>query len=455
MLGNQRGSILVTVIVIMVCLLLLGTAMASMSIHDQRQTVRQQKNAEAMYIARGGAEAVAAYLLQNPEAVPELLSKGQDEVILPNGGKCIVEVTEDEDGTIYIASTGYSGEHSERLTFTLEPEPVLVYPTPDPKLYFPTLDMAIFAEGRIELGNSATVIGDIGTYSVKNQDVYLSNAARVLKKHGNYGNVKVGVGGNPNKVVHLKNAAWIEGTISNLEEERRYPLPIFPEFPELPNRGNLTASTSTATISESGWYNKITVTNSGKLIINAPSGETIRIRAKSLELNNSSEVIINGDGKVVFYIEETFEFSNSSTLNKSGSPDKVMLYYAGASNKLKLRNSTIFNGSIYAKTADIDLANGGEIWGNIITGGVDVKLSNASKAVVQAIYAPNALVTVHNSAYVMGAIVCKQYESKNSCVMEYAPEITGIWDLIPDIEFETEDPEPIVVMKYIKGSWSK
>ena len=132
-----------------------------------------------------------------------------------------------------------------------------------------------------------------------------------------------------------------------------------------------------------------------------------------------------------------------------------MLYYAGASNKLKLRNSTIFNGSIYAKTADIDLANGGQIWGNIITGGVDVKLSNASKAVVQAIYAPNALVTVHNAAYVKGAIVCKQYESKNSCVVEYAPEITGIWDLIPDIEFETEDPEPIVVMKYIKGSWSK
>ena len=32
--------------------------------------------------------------------------------------------------------------------------------------------MAIFAEGRIELGNSATVIGDIGTHSVKNQDVY-------------------------------------------------------------------------------------------------------------------------------------------------------------------------------------------------------------------------------------------------------------------------------------------
>lgn len=454
MLRNQRGSILVTVIVIMVCLVLLGTAMASLSIHDQRQAARQQKNAEAMYIARGGAEAVAAYLLHNPEAAPELLSRGQDEVILPNGARFVVEVTEDEDGKIYVSSTGYSGEHSERLTFSLEPKPELVYPSPDSQFYFPVFDMAIFAEGSIELGNSAEVIGDIGTHSVKDKDVYLSNAAKVKKKNGMYGNVKVGIGGNPNKVAHLKNAAYVEGIITNLDEERHYPLPIFPEFPNLPSRGNLTASTSTATISESGSYNKITVTNSGKLIINAPSGETIRIRAKSLELNNSSEVIINGDGKVVLYIENDFEFSNSSTFNKSGSPDKALLYYAGASNKLKLRNSTIFNGSIYAKTADIDLANGGEVWGSIFTGGVDVKLSNASKAVVQVIYAPNALVTVHNSAHVLGAIVCKQYESKNYSVVEYAPDITGIWDLIPDIDFEKEDPEPIEIIKYIKGSWS-
>lgn len=441
---NEKGSILLTVTVVTLCLVLMGTALASLSLHDQKQTVRQQKNAEAMYIARGGAEAVAAYILDNPEAAEEIITKGEDEVTLENGLRFVVQVTEDAEGRLLIHSTGYSGVYSEQLTFSLEPSPELV--TPEPNAFFPIFDMAIFADGDVTLGNSSLVDGNIGTHSVNVGGVDLNNSAKVD------GFVKVGVGADPNAVVHQGNGAIITDGIGNLEDKRRYPLPIFPEFPDLPVMGDLKVN-STATISTDASYNEITVGNSNKLIFNVGS-DTLKVRVKNFTAKTGTEITVNGAGNLILYIEEDFNLNNDTMFNVSGDPNKVLIYYKGSSNKLKLANSSIYSGCIYAETADFDLANSGEIRGSIFTGGTDVKLSNSSDAYVRVIYAPNALVTLHNSGYVKGAIVCNTFESKNSSVLEYSTEVEGIWDIIPDLEFEDDQLEPVEVMNYIKGSWS-
>jgi Tfp pilus assembly protein PilX len=40
---NQRGSILVVVLVVVFCLSIIGVSLAGLSLNDQRQTVRQQR----------------------------------------------------------------------------------------------------------------------------------------------------------------------------------------------------------------------------------------------------------------------------------------------------------------------------------------------------------------------------------------------------------------------------
>jgi len=443
---NQKGSILLVALSVTLCLLLLGAGLVALSYADLKQSVRQQRNAEALYIARGATDAVASYLLAHPEAIPQVLARGYDEVVLENGARFTVSVSKDDDDRILISSTGYSGENYERLTFSLEPRTEIIYT--EPEVVYPIFDMAVFAEGSITIGNAGIIDGNLGTHTVLAGDVYLNNASIVD------GSVQVGIGANPSRVVTIKNSAQVYGIITNLDEERQYPLPIFPEFPDLPNRGNLSVGTSTVSVSESGYYNNITVTNSGKLIFNVGSG-TMKIRAKNFSLNNSSQMEIVGSGKLILYVEEKLEFKNSSTFNvNTNDPNKALLYYKGASSKLKINNSCTFCGSIYAEKADFDLANSGLILGSIFTGGTNVKLSNASMAYVQVIYAPNALVTLHNSGYVRGAIVCKEFESKNASRVEFAADAQEIWDWLSDLQFEPQEPQPIEVTTYIKGSWS-
>ncbi len=93
-LKNQQGSVLVLVLVMMLSLTVLGTALLSSSIIDKKQAVRQDRNNEAFYFARSGAEAVAHYLQQNPDKIQDILIQGEDEVNIGNG-KFIISVTEE------------------------------------------------------------------------------------------------------------------------------------------------------------------------------------------------------------------------------------------------------------------------------------------------------------------------------------------------------------------------
>jgi hypothetical protein len=437
---------MIVVLVSVFVLALLGTALAGLSIHDQQQAIRQQKNAEAMYVARGGAEAIAAYLLANPLEAPRIIAQGEDEVILDNGAKLVVTVTETETGRLLISSTGYVGDYSERLVYSLEPDPELTNSTP----FYPDFDKAVFADGKITLKNAAAIIGSVGTNSCIDNSVSLYPCSIID------GNIQVGIGASASDAVYISNAAQLNGSITNLDKERHYPLPVFPEFPDdLPSRGSL-IGWGTQTISGDGAYDTINIGNDGKLIFTVDSG-TLRVRVKKMTLGNNAEVIINGTGSLILYIDEEFNFKKDSKVNLFGDPNKILLYYKGGNPAIKLDKSVLFFGCLYAEDADIDVANGGAIVGSIFTGGTKVELSNSCITLARVIYAPNATVTLHSAGLIYGPIVCKEFETKNCGCVYFRPEeaeiIDGIWGKIPDLEFDDELEDP-VQRGYIKGSWS-
>lgn len=438
---NQRGSILLVVLVTMFALILVGTALAGLSIHDQRQTVRQQKSAEAMYVARGGAEAIAAYIMKHPEAAESILAKGSAEVVVKDGLKFSVDVTASEDGVVSVASTGHAGDYSEKLTFSLLPGPEMAVPVEQE--FWPEFDMAVFADGKVTVGNSVLIDGNMGTHAIGNGDVSLENSGTVD------GDVKVGIGGNSSNVVQFKNGAMVTGTISNLDEERNYPLPIFPEFPTLPNQGSLSVS-STESVSVAGSYDSIDVKKDGKLYFNTDGGD-LHIHIKDFSLKG--KVYVNGPGRLFLYVDGKFDFGNSVIFNDGGDPNKVFLYYDGGNPQIKFNNNSEFHGSLYARDADIDIANSAQVLGSIFTGGTDVKISHSSEAYVRVIYAPNALVTLHSESIAYGAIVCKEFKSHKKAELHFQPNIEDIWDLLPDIEFDPEEGV-IIIQQYIKGAWS-
>ncbi|MGI6365605.1 MAG: DUF7305 domain-containing protein [Bacillota bacterium] len=437
---NQRGSILVVVLVVVFCLSIIGVSLAGLSLNDQRQTVRQQKDAEALYIARGGAEAVAAYILKNPEAAPGIIAQGQDEVILENGTRFVVKVSESETGQLRIESTGYSGNYSEMVALSLDYSPEkLTVPLN------PVLDMAVFAEGNINIhgiiGDGGADASNIGTNSIKQNSINIKSQGKI------YGDVLGGAGGNINEI--LNNGGYIRGNTGTLDEERKYLLPIFPDFPAyLPGRGNLTVN-GTTTVSASGKYGTISLDKNSELKVATGASESeIEIYVNKLEIGNSGKITLVGNGKLILYVEDTFDLKNSASINLGGNPNRIIVYYKGT-NRIKTANSSVLCGCMYAKTADIDVANGGDIAGSIFTGGAAVELKNSSH--VRVVYAPYATVTLHNSGNVDGAIVCWQFDAKNKSRVNYHADVDGIWNIIPDVEFDLVEVER---PSYLKGSWS-
>lgn len=431
---NRKGSILVSVLVVVFVLTILGIALGSVALGDQRQTARQQGNNEAYYVARGGAEAVAAYLLENPEAAGELIAKGQDEVVLENGVKFVVQVTELSGGGLRIESTGHSGKYSEEVALSLEYSPSKAYVPQNP-----ILDMAVFGEGSLNLNGK--VEGSIATNSTNPGSINLAPQANVT------GNVCGGLGGDMGQI--LSNRGEIHGEIRTLDAVRNYPLPVFPVFPDLPYRNNLNVSGLAPTVSESGRYGTISIASELKFATGGPE-EKIEIVAKKLELGNSAKITLLGEGTLVLYIEDTFDLKNNAVVNPGNNPDpnRVIVYYKGT-NEIKNKNSSTLFGCMYAEKADIDVSNGGDIAGSIFSGGGKVDLKNSSY--VRVVYAPNASVILHNSGNVEGAIVCKEFESKNKGVVRYNAAINGIWGIIPDILF---DPMEVESPGYLKGFWS-
>ena len=241
---NQRGSVLVLVLVAAAALLTLGVTLSSVAFSDQSQAIRQQKNNEAYYIARSGAEAVEAVLLNDQQNINSYI--GRTTMSELGNGNFEVEVADGGSGVILINSTGYSGKYSETVTLSLvsgdsgEPGEFLL----------PDFDMAVFASSKINLNSGSPVIkGDVATNTIS-EGVLLNNAGGYRVEGdlyiGKEGKAEIVVPNYPHK---------ISGSIYELDLERLYPLPEFPEHPaELTFRGAYSTRATSGTITEDGYY---------------------------------------------------------------------------------------------------------------------------------------------------------------------------------------------------------
>jgi type II secretory pathway component PulK len=104
---GEKGSALITVLIVMGVLTVLGAALLHYSLTDNLQVINDEKRMQAHYLARSGAEAVADYIMKNPDGVDELLGKKTESVELGEG-TFQVEVTKRDNGELLIESTGDS-----------------------------------------------------------------------------------------------------------------------------------------------------------------------------------------------------------------------------------------------------------------------------------------------------------------------------------------------------------
>lgn len=423
---NQRGLALVTVLIIVSILTILGTIIWYYSTRDVLVASRTEKRMQAYYLARSGAEAVAQYIVTNPDNidmtkyVESLINAPESDPVKLDGdvpGSFRVQLVR-EGKNLIIKSTGQVDEISQTAQLTIEE-----------RISTPILDMALFSAGSIRLKPSAKIIGDVVTNSTELHSIELGWGTYIQ------GKLSIGPNGDIGSVIKTADddlKVFVHGPIETQDTFRTFELPVFPEFPNsLPKRGYLDAGwnpPSPHNIHNDGDYSGINVTN--KLIIHIGDEDKI-IVTDSLSVTGGGKILLNktGKGKLLLYIKDQFKIEGSGMVNENGQASDIIMYYKGKDG-IKLGGGTKFVGCAYLENADIDITGSGGITGHIITGGKNVVISGGASAHVKALYAPNATVNMVGSGSLTGALVCKTFIAEGGAVLKYD---SSILETFPDM----------------------
>lgn len=403
-LKNEKGSAIVLVLIITGVLTVLGASLLHYSLTDNQQVINDEKRMQAYYLARSGAEAVADYIMKNPEEADNLLGKDAEDVKLDDEteGTFDVEVTGTSEVPI-IVSTGHVDGFERTVRLTLVPHSLG--------------DYAVFCNSIIDIRGGAKIKGNVGTNATAEDSIKLSGNSSID------GNVQIGPGGDPETVV--TDSSRITKEISQLDSEREYVVPEFPTFPDvtdLIDKGSLTVENNADfTITEDGYYDEINIGNNGSLTINVGNDNDIRkIRVGSFY--SKGKIELHGTGKLVLYVDNSF---TSDSVNEGGSVESLEVYYKG--------NDIHLTGGLFC----------GTINGNIIAKGDSVVIDmTGNEQLKGALFAPEATIALGGNAELNGLVVADTVV------------ITGNYGLNYDDEIYFPYDDQDVCISFRKGLWS-
>jgi Tfp pilus assembly protein PilX len=214
-------------------------------------------------------------------------------------------------------------------------------------------DSRLGAYGGTNIGSG----GNIGT----NGDIYgainLGNGSIVN------GSAMTGPESDPNEVIIMGMGADITGETAPLAESKD--LPSVPVPTGLANRGNLSVSGTSTTISQSGQYNNLTLANNSRVTIT--SNVTLYVSG-AFTLNNGAEFKINSGCSVTLYFGGGWAINSTAKIsNMSHDPTKLVMYGTDTFTGPK----TFCNGfetyaAMYFPKANVSLANTAAFYGSII-----------------------------------------------------------------------------------------
>ncbi len=364
--SKKRGSALPLAVVAVMILLAMGTGLLSLGLHSRIISIRMASDIAARSAADAGL--IKALFEMNEK----LKVKPWDDSSLPFGTNISLPncdavfsytVTGDIGSGYTVESTGIFGQAQRTVSCTLQ-------------LQGP-FEAAIFTKDGMELNNSAVVdwynyteddkIMKIGTNNTASGSVVLRNSATV------YGDVVVGLGGNPGIVIN-DYGATVTGDLCVLTERYVMPPITVPEWLEsLPSSGAIPNDTNDTTISTSARYSSIDLGNSETVTI---SGDIILYITGDIILGNSAELGIENDASLVLYLAGDFEGKNSSIVNnETQDPQKLKIYGLDSCETIQFKNSADFYGAIYAPNADVIMHNSGNVYGAVISKSFEQKNS--------------------------------------------------------------------------------
>ena len=364
--SKKRGSAIPLAVVAVLILLAMGTGLLSLGLHSRINSIRTASDIAARSAADAGL--IKALFEMNEKLKVEPWNDSSlplgTNISLPNCDAVFsYTVTGDLSSGYTVESTGISGQAQRTVSCTLQ-------------LQGP-FEAAIFTENGMELNNSAVVdwynnteddkIMQIGTNNTASGSVVLRNSATV------YGDVVVGMGGDPSVVINDYGATVTGDTRALTERYVMQPVTV-PEWLEsLPSSGAIPNDTNDTTITTSARYSSIDLGNSETVTI---SGDITLYITGGIILGNSAELGIEEGASLTLYLGGDFEGKNSSTVNnETQDAQKLKIYGLDSCETIQFKNSSDFYGAIYAPNADVVMNNSANIYGSVVSKSFDQRNS--------------------------------------------------------------------------------
>lgn len=360
--NSKKGSALLSVLIMTSILSIFGLLILGVSLAETKYAVYMEKNSQAYYVARAGADAMAEYIIKNPDELNNVVAKpGEGEIA---GGRFKTTVYL-QGSDIYIESKG-TLENIPEATVTL----VL-------RKSYGAFDHAVFSDEDLSLENSI-IAGDAGTNSSKGNSMkgkakvdgeFYTGPETTIDSDGDYSTFdkadKIGDGS-------------ITGNITILEEEIVFPPIDLSNFPDATNMQELPN-----TVDQTGYYSAI----KKSVTFNTGSGSKLWVRVDKIDLKGNDYIKITGDadsgGELHILITDSISFGGTTNIILENNA-KVFIYYSGTEDVV-ISGSSNFQGIIYAPDANVDWNGGGGV--NIINGSIIAKkVDIASSSDIEIIY---------------------------------------------------------------------
>ena len=472
---NQEGSVFIVTLMILAVLSILGSAVLSTTFSNNKMTIYDSEFQSVYYVAEAGARQFVSNITDSIEDI-YMESESQndyfdridayitDYITRFNNGDfsdfsdfsevrgsqpgveiLLQDVEKTEDSKIYtLLSTGDIDGISRQVVQKIE----VKYSKSNEIL----ADMAVFADGEINLSGSGKIIGDVGTNLTSANAISIEGGGGVRIQ----GDCHFPEGADEDA---LNVADWVTKPNIKTTPDRNYQMPTFPEIPsynKLPplpiekygntyylidNQGNITVeewgTNSVLELNQNAYIPKINVNGNTKLTIKADTN--IKLVVDDISINGYIDFI--GNGKVTLYVKNTINLGSGALNEKSEGEtenqaiEQLTIYYKGTE-KLTVGDDAKVYASIYAETAQVQLTAGSGYMGHIFTGSTEpLEISGDADAISRIIYAPFAPVLCTASGKVEGSIICKSIDVSGDGEIKFVAS-----DEYADIPFEVKNP---------------
>jgi len=466
---SQEGSVFIVTLMLLVVLSILGTAVMNTTVSNNQMTIYDNEFQSVYYVAEAGIRHVGNSITANiadiymesdtrddyfnkidaciTDAIASFNSGDFSEVrgSQPDVEILLQDVESTDDSKIYtFISTGDIDGISRQVVQNIE----VKYQKSNELL----ADMAVFADGEINLSGSGEIIGDVGTNLTSANAISIEGGGGVRIQGDCYFPE-----GASEEAISV--AEGITKPNMKTTPKRNYQLPDFPEFPSfskldpitiaadggpyylINNQGNITVEWwgdgYVLELNRNAYIPKINVNSNMNLTIKV--NRDIELVVDDISISGSIDII--GSGKVKLYVKNTINLGNG-TLNKKSEGEtenqaieQLTIFYEGT-DELTVADDLKVYASVYAKTAKITLDGGAGFQGHIVTGSTEpLEIKGDFDAYSRIICAPFAPVICTASGEVEGSIICKSIEVSGDAEIKFVAS-----DEYADFPFEVKNP---------------